>query len=72
MEKRWESVTGVGKKEKCGEEVAKDMCSRRRIKQTLSVMVRVWKRAPRERVFLLLGYDSNTGRTGARYSTEFK
>lgn len=70
MEDRRELTRSAGKKEKCAEEMARKVCVRRRIKQTLSSMVGVEKRLAQERLLVLLGYDLIARRTRAEKDIE--
>lgn len=60
------------KKKKCVQKMARDICLRARMKQTLSEMVGILKWAARERVFLLHEHDLIERRTKAEKSTELE
>lgn len=70
MGERWDSIRRGGKMEECVEEVTRDRCLRQRVKQSLSDVVGVRKRASREKLFSLLGYDLIATRARAEEGTE--
>lgn len=70
MEDRRESIRSARKVENCVKMVAKDTFLRQRMKQKLSGMIEVWKRAARERLFALLGYNLIARRARAAAGTE--
>lgn len=72
MQNRWESIKRARKKERCVEEAAREKCLRPRMKQKLSGMVGVGKRAAREELFSLTGYDLIKRRTTAENGTEYR
>lgn len=67
---KWKSVESAAKMKKCVEKVAREMCLERRMKRMLSDVARVWERAARERLFLLLGHDLIRRLKGAEVDTE--
>lgn len=56
-EERLDSLKRAAKKKKCVKKIARDICLRRLITQSLSDTVGIRKRAAREKLFSLLGYD---------------
>lgn len=71
-EKCWRSVRRGGRQKKCVEEVATTVCLRRPMKQTLTDVAVVRKRAARERLFTLLGYDLPATRKRAENDTKLE
>lgn len=69
---RWESIRQAGKKIQCMQDVARDRCLRQRMKQTLSDVIGVRKRAAREKLFSLLGYDLIARRVRPGEGTELE
>lgn len=51
--------------------MARATCLKQRMKQTVGSMVRVWKRAERERLFSLFGYQLTARRARAKNRAEF-
>lgn len=68
----WESIQSAGKRGRCMEEVVRDMCLRRRMKQTLGDTVGARKRGALKRLSALPAYDLIAGHTKAENCTELE